>query len=223
MVRPYNDIRQKIHDFEMGNTHKSDFFREYTKFFIEKAKTIKTVDGEGKVNRVDAFFANPERAIAKMKEDRNLTLPIISVSIDDIDDDPERRRTDRNLEIETLWDKESQRALRVVSVAPKSVKVTFLINLWAKYVEDLNQMVEKFQLMFNPSLTVKTDFSTSVQAFLSQVSDNSSVSMGDREDRVLKKTLVVVVDAYIPTNKYLYTSTGEIETFGADVEIDENL
>lgn len=223
-MRAYDDIRRKIEEMGLGNVTQSDFYREYIKFFIEKAKTISTIDSEGKVNRVDAFFANPERAIAKLKEERNLTLPVISIGIDDIDDDPDRRRTSRNLEIETLWDKKKQRAVRVVSLAPKAVKLSVLINLWARYMEDLNQMVEQIELMFNPSLTVKTKFSNSnIQSFISQVSDNSSVSVGDREDRILRKVVSVVVDTYVPTQKYLYTSTGEIEMLGVDAQIDTTL
>ena len=84
-MRAYNDIRRKIEEMELGNVKKSDFYREYIKFFIEKAKTLTTIDSEGKANRLDAFFANPERAVAKIKEDRNLTLPIISIGVDDID------------------------------------------------------------------------------------------------------------------------------------------
>ena len=84
----------------------------------------------------------------------------------------------------------------------------------------MNQIIEQIELMFNPSMTVFTKFSnTNIQAFISQVSDNSSVVVGDREDRVLRKIVSVVIDTYVPTEKYLYTSTGEIETFGVDAVI----
>lgn len=223
-MRAYDDIRRKISDFDRGNFSKTDFYREYVQFFIRKIGTVTTIDSEGKVNTPEVFFANPERAIAKIKEDRNLTLPIVSVGIDDIDDDPDRRRMDSNLEIETLWDAKEQRAIRIVSIVPKAVKLTVLINLWARYMEDMNQLIEQIELMFNPSMTVRTKFSNhNILAFISQVSDNSSVSVGDREDRILRKVVSVVIDTYIPNRKYLYTSTGEIESIGVDAQIDPSL
>jgi len=216
-VRAYNDIRRKIQDFEATNNSKIDFFREYTQALIRKIGTVEIIDAENKSVKIETFFANPERAIAKIREDRNLVLPVISIAIDDIEDDALRRRTDAQIEMEKGWNKKSQRAVRIVSVAPKAVKLTFVINLWAKYVEDLNQMLENIQLMFNPALDVKTKFSTTIQAFINQVSDNSSMAVSDREDRVVRKSIVVVVDTYVPNRKYLYTSTGEIESINSEI------
>jgi len=219
-MRPLEDVRRRIQLLEINNYSHSDFYRENVQFLIRKMGTLTILDSEGKVQKVTSFFANPERAVAKIKEDRNLTLPVVTVSIDDIDDDKERRRTDNTLEIETAWDVKSQRAIRIVSLAPKAVKVTFVINFWAKYTEDINQMMESLQLMFNPALDIRTKFSTTVQAFISQVSDASLTSMGDREDRVLRKAVQIEVDSYIPTKKYLYSNTGEIEALGLDVDLD---
>ena len=219
-MRPLEDIRRRIQLLELNNHSTSDFYREYVQFLIRKMGTMSVLDSEGKVQKIESFFANPERAVAKMKEDRNLTLPVITVSIDDIDDDAERRRTDNVIEMESAWDNKGQRAVRVVSIAPKAVKVLFLINFWAKYTEDINQMMESLQLMFNPALDIQTKFSTTVQAFISQVSDSSITSLGDREDRVLKKAIQVSVDTYIPTKKYLYSNTGEIEALNLEADLD---
>jgi len=182
-------------------------------------ETIKIIDAEGKTNaEMPTFYANPERAIAKLKEDRNLVLPVISISISDIDDDPDRRRTNMTLNLDTTWDKTEQRSKRIVSIAPKAVKLSYLVNIWSKYVEDLNQIVENIQLMFNPSLDIRTNFSSNIQAFITQVADNSSAVVGDRQDRVLRKTVQITADAYIPTRKYLYSSTGQLEVINMEIE-----
>ena len=109
-MKGLNYFRQKIVEFEKSTpTPKADFYREYTTFIIDKMKSVQYTDSENKTHDVDAFFANPERAIAKIKEDRNLKLPLVSVGIDDIDEDSERRRASHNIEISTVWDtKEEQ-------------------------------------------------------------------------------------------------------------------
>jgi len=219
-MRGLDYFRQKIQDFELiAPAEKSDFYREYTKFILEKMKTINIVDSENKSINPTAFFANPERAIAKIKEDRTLTLPIITISIDDVDEDVDRRRTATNIEIDTIWDKKERRAKRIISKAAKPINLSFTINVWAKYREDLNQIIENIMIMFNPSLDFKTKHSTNTKAFIEQVTDNSVASAGDREDRILRKMIVITAEAYLPNSKYLITNTGEIEFLGTDVEL----
>jgi len=222
MANPLIEIRKAIQALELESGHtQSDFYREYTQFLIRKLKTLSFIDSEDKaVVDIPVFYANPERAIAKIKEDRNLVLPVISVGISDIEDAFDRRRTNMNVVLEKAWNKTTQRATRVVSVAPKAVNLSFMVNLWAKYLEDLNQLTEKIQLFFNPSLEFRTEFSSYIQGFITQVADNSVTVAPDRQDRVLKRTIQVSVEAYIPTQKYLYTNTGRIEFMSSDVVIE---
>ena len=221
-MRGLDYFRQKIQELELkAPAEKSNFYREYTKFLINKMSTVKFIDSEDKPQEITTFFANPERAIAKIHEDRNITLPVLTVSIDDIDEDTDRRRTSNNLEISTIWDKETQRALRVISKASKPINLSFSINIWAKYVEDINQIVENIMLMFNPSLDFKTTNSTNTKAFIEQITDNSVASAPDKEDRVIRKMIVLTAEAYLSYPKYLVTSTGEIEKYDIDIKIDE--
>ena len=221
-MRGLDYFRKKIQEFELiAPVEKSDFYREYTKFIIDKMNTINIVDSEGKAVDVNAFFANPERAIAKIKEDRNLVLPIISVSIDDVDEDTERRKTATNIEVTTMWDVKERRAKRVISKAAKPVNLSFTINIWSKYREDLNQILETVLKMFNPSLDFKTKHSTNTKAFIEQITDSSVNSVGDREDRIVRKMIVITAEAYLPNPKV--TNTGEIEFLGTDVRLVDRL
>jgi len=219
-MRSFEAIRKSIYELEKGSHTQTNFYREITKYVIQKISTLTLTDEEGK-NKSDiaTFFANPERAIAKLKEDRNLTLPVISVSIDDIEDDPERRRTDSLVEMSRAWNKTEQRAVRVVSLASKPVKLTFLINFWAKYVEDINQLMEQFQLFFNPGMPIRTSRSNTVLSYITQVSDNSTYQVGDREDRIIKKSVQIALDTYIPNKTYLLTKSGNITDVGVDIAI----
>ncbi len=222
-MRGNDYFRQKIQELELkAPPEKSNFYREYTKFLIEKMKTVQYLDSEAKAQDVNVFFANPERAIAKMKEDRNFKLPLISVSIDDIDEDIDRRKTASNLEISTVWDVKKQRATRIISKASKPINISFTINVWSKYIEDINQIIESIMLMFNPSLDFKTVDSTNTKAFIQQITDNSTMSTGDQKDRVVRKMVIVTAEAYLTNPKYLITSTGEIERMGVDFEFTDN-
>ena len=222
-MRGLDYFRQKIQELELkAPSEKSNFYREYTTFLLNKMKTVSYINSEGKDTEITVFFANPERAIAKIHEDRNITLPVITVAIDDIDEDVDRRRADHVLDVNTIWDKKSQRALRVISKASKPINLAFSINIWAKYVEDVNQILETIMFMFNPSLTFKTSNNSSTKSFIEQITDISSMSTPDKEDRVIRKMIVLTAEAYLAYPKYLVTSTGEIEKYNIDVIIDEN-
>jgi hypothetical protein len=222
-MRGTDYFRQKIQELELiAPSEKSNFYREYTTFILNKMKTVSFIDSEGKDTKVTAFFANPERAIAKIHEDRTLTLPVITVSIDDIDEDVERRRADHVLDVNTIWDKKTQRALRIISKASKPLNLAFSINIWAKYVEDVNQILETIMFMFNPSLNFKTSNNSATKSYIEQITDNSTMSSPDKEDRVIRKMIVLTAEAYLAYPKYLVTSTGEIEKYNIDVIIDEN-
>lgn len=222
-MRGNDYFRQKIQELELkAPPEKSNFYREYTKFLIEKMKTVQYLDSEAKAQDINVFFANPERAIAKMKEDRNFKLPLISISIDDIDEDIDRRKTSSNLEINTVWDVKKRRATRIISKASKPINISFTINVWSKYIEDINQIIESIMLMFNPTLDFKTIDSTNTKAFIQQITDNSTMSAGDQKDRVIRKMIIVTAEAYLTNPKYLITSTGEIERMGVDFEFTDN-
>ena len=217
-MRSFDAIRKAIYELEKGTHSQTNFYREITKYLIEKVSTLKITDEEGKTKAdIPTFFANPERAVAKLKEQRNLTLPVISVSIDDIEEDVDRRRTDSIVETQKAWDKTAQRAVRVVSLAAKPVKVTFMVNFWAKYIEDINQMVEEFQLFFNPGMPIRTSKSNTTLSYISQVADNSTLQIGDREDRVIKKSIMVALDTYIPNKTFQLTNTGELLDVSLDI------
>ncbi len=80
-------------------------------------------------------------------------------------------------------------------------------------MSDMDQILEQIRLKFNPEMQVPTEFSTLAKAYMDSEEDVGSVTGADKEDRILKKTMNVVLRTYIPSPKFLYTSTGKIEEF----------
>jgi len=62
-------------------------------------------------------------------------------------------------------------------------------------------------------MEVPTKLSTLTKSFIESEDDVGTVTAADKEDRVLQKTLNIVVRTYVPNPKFLYTSTGKIEKF----------
>jgi hypothetical protein len=131
--------------------------------------------------------------------------------------DDERRRYESVLVHEKFFDKEKHRAVRVLSLSPRPVNISYQVNVYTKYMADMDQILEQIRLKFNPEMNVPTEYSTLAKAFLESEEAAGSMTANDKEDRVIKKTLNVVLRTYIPSPKFLVTSTGEIEEFNIEI------
>tara|TARA_R110000822_G_scaffold104939_4_gene232145 strand:- start:383 stop:943 length:561 start_codon:yes stop_codon:yes gene_type:complete len=171
------------------------------------------IDSEEKFNSIMCIHANAERAIAKLKQENNIILPIISIGQTVSDNDSSRQKTESLLVNEKYWDAKKNKAYRILSLAPRAVNVKYQVNIWTKYMSDMDQILEQIRLKFNPEMQVPTEFSTLAKAYLDSEDDVGQISVADKEDRVLKKTMNIVLRTYIPSPKFLYTSTGKIEEF----------
>ena len=189
-------------------------YKELLRFLISKLGELAYINSENDLVSVNCIHANPERTVAKLKQENNVILPILSITQTNSDNDDNRRRNDHMIITEKVWDDDKQRALRVISLAPRPVNVSYGINVWSKYKSDSDQLSEQIRLLFNPSLVLASaDSKDAGIAFINGEEDNSTITTGDREDRVIKKSFIVNVETYIPNPKFLITATGKIEEF----------
>ena len=212
------DVRQRIFKMTQSKNNISFLYRESLRSMITSFNDVGYIDSEEKFNSIKAIHANAERAVAKLKQENNLILPIISIGQTVSDNDSERQKNESLLVHEKYWDEKKHRAYRILSLAPRAVNVRYQIHVWCKYMADMDQILEQIRLKFNPEMQVPTEFSTLAKAYLDSEEDVGQVAVTDKEDRILKKTLSVVLRTYIPSPKFLVTSTGEIEEFKIDTK-----
>ena len=207
------DVRKVIYKMTQAKNNISFVYRESLRSMIASFNDVGYIDSEEKFNSIMCIHANAERAIAKLKQENNIILPIISIGQTVSDNDSSRQKTESLLVNEKYWDAEKNRAFRVLSLAPRAVNVRYQVNIWTKYMSDMDQILEQIRLKFNPEMQVPTEFSTLAKAYLDSEDDVGQITVADKEDRVLKKTMNIVLRTYIPSPKFLYTSTGKIEEF----------
>ena len=186
-------------------------YKDLLRALIVAFGNMSYVDGQGQRQRIKAMHGNPERTIAKLFQENNIVLPVLTVMQDNARDDMTKRRYDNILIQKSVWDDKIQRAERIISVADVPVRLTYNLNLWAKYMEDLDQISQSIRVRFNPGVQLHTPISNSIKTFLLTEANKSSISTGDREDRILRKSYVLEVEAFIPSPKFKITSTGRIE------------
>jgi|ETNvirnome_2_130_1030620.scaffolds.fasta_scaffold00119_7 hypothetical protein len=216
-------IEKRVHDKLINMTTSQDLileiYRELTKELEHIFDDLYRVDNENKIIPIKRIYANPERAVAKQVQEDNIVLPVISIEQDISDIDAVRSRYSPVLVHDVEWSDKDQRARRILSLSPTPLNTTFKINIWAKYGEDLDQILEQISFMFNPSLNIPNKFSSETQAFLVEEVDQTNTTYRDGEDRIIRRVVEIRIESYIPSPKFLLTSTGEIE-YTPHIELD---
>lgn len=213
------DIKRQIFERENKNFRSLEFYRKTSRELLNIFSDAQIIGADNQIQTVGCAYSNYERAIAMLFKSRNLTLPMMTIAIADTVEDLERRKPNTDIEFWTIHDKKTRRYKRVAALSPKAVKVSYQLHLWTRYVEDMNQLIEYVMAKFRPHLRVGTDFLTNAPAFITTVSDNSTLTVPDREDRIIKKTVTFEVETWMPTRQYLIQSNGTIREMRYEVEL----
>ena len=207
------DIRKEIFKMTHAENNISFVYKELLRSMIASFNDVGYIDSEDKWTEIKCFHGNAERTIAKLQQENNIVLPVITVGQTVTDNDMRRQKSESVLVHEKWWDAEKNRAYRVLSLAPRAVNIKYQINIWAKYMADMDQILEQVRLKFNPEMQVPTPHSTLTKAIIDSEDNVGLIAAPDKEDRILKKQLGVTVRTYIPSPKFLITATGKIEKF----------
>ena len=207
------DVRAKIFKMTQAKSNISFIYRESLRSMIAAFNDIGHFDSEDKFTEVKCIHGNAERAIAKLKQENSIILPMLSISQTISNNDDDRRRYESVLVHEKYWDEDKGRAVRILSLAPRPVNVNYQLNIWCKYMSDMDQILEQVRLKFNPEMNVPTEYSTLAKAFLESEEAVGTMTANDKDDRIIKKQMNITLRTYIPSPKFLVTSTGEIEEF----------
>ena len=73
--------------------------------------------------------------------------------------------------------------------------------------------------LFSPDMNVSTKFSAHNKAFISSERDIGSSVAQDTQDRVIKKSITISLETYIPSPKFEITNTGEVQGLTAIIEV----
>lgn len=213
-------VRDEILNYQKHPTTSNETYKDTLRAMLSFFSQYTYLTPENEVKQVKCIFANPERSISKQFQENNIILPVISVAQVTTEEDQKRVRYNSSLVHEVVWDDKKQRAVRVVSLPSKPAKFKYKVNIWAKYRANLDQILEQIRLSFSPDALIVTKNSHSTKAFLESEADFGDDKVDDKQDRLIKKELTVVVETYIPSPKFLLTSTGKITKTKIDAYID---
>ena len=215
-------MKEKIRAMDKAQNFISYVYKDTLRAMIHLMGDFYYIDSENKTIRVKSMHANQERAIAKIRQTANIILPIITVSQTTSDNNEDRQKYSSNLIHETQWDDEKQRAVRILSFNSRPIDILYKVNIWSKYREDMDHILEQLRLMFNPSIEIETPLSNLAKGILMKENDISEIETGDGSDRLVRKEIEIKVETYIPSPRYKITSTGEIDSMNAEVDLFKN-
>ena len=217
-----DEIRREMTALQdTASFQKPDFYRAFTRRVKELFSGLQVLKGDDTLRTIEVIYANPERAIAKIMEGKSTQLPLLSLQLDGIELATDRRKPMEALVEKKYWLSDKQRAVRYMALAPVAANLSFAINIWGKYVEEVNQLTEQILLQFRPNLPIDIRPDEIYQSFVKDVSDSFQVDMGDKQDRVLKRIVRFEVESYIPSKVFKFTNTGEIISMNYETYIEE--
>jgi hypothetical protein len=209
-------VRDLIQKSSEKRTNISFVYKELLRSLLREFSYLSTINDEDQVISVKVIHANPERTVAKLTQETNLILPIVSISQPRTKRDSKRQKYKPLIISEKYWNEQTQRAIRIVSLADSPVEIEYELTVLSKYKNDLDQITEQIHGMFNPDIEITTKHSNTIKVYLMEETSDSEVVVSDREDRVLKRMFLLSASTYIPNPKFLMTSTGKIEDFNFD-------
>ncbi len=177
-------------------------------------------DGNNNLIRLKCVHGKQERSVGKDKKDNTLILPMLSIKETGTNNSDSRRRYNPVLVHEKVWDEDEMRAKRVLSLPQRPIDLTYELSIWTKFTEDIDSIRSSIFALFNPDLDVRTSFSDYTKAFIESEQDMSQSELDDGADRVIKKSIVIKVETYMPMPKFLYTNSGQIEAFNVGITLE---
>lgn len=214
-----SDTKMEILKRSQGSNSITHVYKDILKYLISSFSNLVHLDDEGKVIKIPCWHGSAERVIAKLKQEANIILPVISIYRETESLDQNRLRPDSTMIFEKYIDKVSNRAVRVASLAPAAVNITYKLSIWSKYQEDMDQISEQIRRSFNPQLLIETRHSNQTNAYLGDEENQGDIKISDGQDRVIRRIFSISVEGYISNPKFVITNTGKIESFNNEIHI----
>jgi len=205
-------------------TEVNNVYKESLRALLSEMSNLYYLDGNGNDVKCKCIYGNPERLASTLYTDNTLILPMVSVVETSTENDDRRRRYSKVIVNETYWDPNKKRATRTLSVAPRPVTLTYEVSLWSKYKYDLDMLRSSIYSLFSPEVNLRTKFSDYGKAYIVSEQDVGNTQASDTEDRLLRKSITISLQTYIPSPKFMVTNTGEIlpEKFFAEVSVPDS-
>ena len=217
------EVRNKIVDLTTTKLLPviDNVYKESLRSMLHIFGNIYYIDGNNNRIKVNCSHGNPERIAGKLKADNTLILPMITIVETQTTSDSNRMRY-QNIVSEKVWDSEKRRAKRVLSLPPRPINITYDINVWCKYKADMDMIRASIFSLFSPDINIETKYSVHNKVFINSEREVGSVTAQDSSDRILQKTISVSLETYIPSPKFLFTNTGEINEFNFETVVDDS-
>ena len=212
----YGYLKDKITKMSKNLNVTSKVYKEILRSLLAELR-LGYVNDDSEYIKLKLHHGRQERAVAKKFQENNIILPYSTIFQSGVSSDDLKRRQRNVLMYNSVWDDETQRAERVVSLCDVPIISEYTLSVWSKYVSDLDQIAATLRSQFNPDLILETSYSNNIKAFLKEESDISAVEVGDKEDRLIRKSFTINVESYIQSPRFKVTSTGKIVQVNTEI------
>lgn len=208
-----NPSRETIHRY-------SQIFRGADEAMKDLFDDITVEDDNGKAHKVVIKMDTPEKAVAFILQEnvRNdntfvvdrIRLPLLSLNRTDFTMDQSRYIYHKAVNYYRGY-REDEKPGWTTSETGRDrdtvfgkawgipINITYQLNAWALYTEDMNQILEQIQMKFSPVAYIRIqDVNVETIVKLDSTGNNKESEPGDKNVRVIKYQFNFTVETYIP-------------------------
>ena len=185
-------------------------YRAIDEVLINWLKTLTYKDGSGAEKPVEnVIYSTPEKVFSKGNLNKNgrILLPAISLfRVSAVQNDTKwKYPTSRAMAYS--YTERDLTALTQKNVGVIPVDISYQVDIWTKYQDDLQYLWYQITKAFNPDLRLISTFNINgyqieipADCYLEGLNDNSDLEPDEESDRKLRATADIRVEAYLPVD-----------------------
>lgn len=183
-------------------------YRALDEVLIKWLKTLTYKDSSGVEKSVEnVIYSTPEKAFAKgnLNQNGRILLPAISLFRVSVNHNDVKWKYPTSRAMAYSYTQKDLTALTQKNVGVIPVDVSYQVDIWTKYQDDLQYIWYQITKAFNPELRLTATFNIDgyqveipTDCYLEGLNDNSDLEPDEESDRKLRVTADIRVETYLP-------------------------
>lgn len=185
-------------------------YRAIDEVLINWLKTLTYKDGSGAEKTLEnVIYSTPEKAFSKgnLNQNGRILLPSVSLFRISVNQNETKWKYPTSRATAYSYTEKDLTALTQKNVGVIPVDLSYQVDIWAKYQDDMQYLWYQITKAFNPELRLKATFGINgyqieipANCYLEGINDNSDLEPDEESDRKLRATADIRVETFIPAD-----------------------
>ena len=185
-------------------------YRAVDQILIDWLKTLTYTDKNGIEKPLEnVVYSTPEKAFSKgnLNQNGRILLPSVSLFRISVNQNDIKWKYPTSRATAYSYTEKDLTALNQKNIGVIPVDISYQIDIWTKYQDDMQYLWYQITKAFNPELRLKAIFNINgyqieipANCYLEGINDNSDLEPDEESDRKLRATADIRVETFMPVD-----------------------